>query len=75
MNGLPRIDMARTGQNIIAIRKKQGISVKDLQRVFNFATPNAIYKWQRGEALPTVDNLIVLSSVLSVSVEDIIATA
>lgn len=73
MSEIPRIDMQRTGQNIITLRKKKGISVKDLQKIFNFGTPNAIYKWQRGEALPTIDNLIVLSSVLSVSMEEIIA--
>ncbi|MDD6142849.1 MAG: helix-turn-helix transcriptional regulator [bacterium] len=32
----------------------------------------AIYKWQRGDALPTVDNLVALSAVLGVPVEGIL---
>lgn len=69
---IPTIDMVRTGQNINRLRKKAGISVKDLQDVFGFATPQAIYKWQHGTALPTIDNLVVLAVVLDVRIDDIL---
>ena len=69
---IPIIDMERTGKNINRLRKLTGISVKDLQDVFGFSTPQAIYKWQQGTALPTVDNLVVLASVLDVKIEDIL---
>ncbi|MCH5340143.1 MAG: helix-turn-helix transcriptional regulator [Acetatifactor sp.] len=68
----PAIDMARTGQNITNLRKRAGMSVKDLQEFFGFATPQAIYKWQRGLALPTIDNLVVLAAVFQVKLEDIL---
>lgn len=68
----PSIDMARTGQNITNLRKRAGMSVKDLQEFFGFATPQAIYKWQRGLALPTIDNLVVLAAVFQVKLEDIL---
>ncbi len=71
---LPVIDMARTGQNIGRLRKQAGLSVKDLQDIFGFATPQAIYKWQQGVALPTIDNLVVLAAVLQVRVDDILVT-
>ena len=45
---IPTIDMVKTGQNINCLRKLAGISVKDLQDIFGFATPQAIYKWQHG---------------------------
>ena len=70
----PAIDMAKTGQNIVILRKRVGLSVRDLQEVFGFATPQAIYKWQQGLALPTIDNLVVLATVLNVSIDDIIVT-
>ena len=69
---IPTIDMVRTGQNINRLRKQAGVSVKDLQNVFGFATPQAIYKWQHGAALPTIDNLVVLASVLGVRIDDIL---
>ena len=69
---IPTIDMVRTGQNINRLRKMAGISVKDLQDVFGFSTPQAIYKWQHGTALPTIDNLVVLAAVLEVRIDDIL---
>lgn len=69
---IPTIDMVRTGQNINRLRKLAGVSVKDLQDVFGFATPQAIYKWQHGTALPTIDNLVVLAAVLGVRIDDIL---
>ena len=71
---IPAIDMAKTGQNIVVLRKQAGLSVKDLQDAFGFATPQAIYKWQQGLALPTIDNLVVLAALLGVSIDDIIVT-
>ncbi|MBR5659026.1 MAG: helix-turn-helix transcriptional regulator [Lachnospiraceae bacterium] len=72
MNTLPAIDMAATGRNIIRMRRAAGMSVKDLQAVFGFATPQAIYKWQHGTAMPTVDNLVALALIFGVSIEEII---
>jgi len=69
---IPTIDMVRTGQNINRLRKAAGISVRDLQDVFGFGTPQAIYKWQHGTALPTIDNLVVLAAVLGVKVDDVL---
>ena len=71
---IPAIDMAKTGQNIVVLRKRAGLSVKDLQDAFGFATPQAIYKWQQGLALPTIDNLVVLAALLGVPIDDIIVT-
>ena len=72
MNVWPVIDMTATGCNIIRLRKNAGLTVKDLQTIFGFSTPQAIYKWQRGTAMPTVDNLIVLAAVFGVTIDDII---
>ena len=69
---IPAIDMAQTGQNITILRKKANLSVKDLQDVFGFGTPQAIYKWQKGIALPTIDNLVVLAALLGVKIDDIL---
>ncbi len=74
MVNLPVIDMVRTGQNIARLRKQAGLSVRDLQDIFGFATPQAIYKWQQGVALPTIDNLVVLAAVLQVRLDDILVT-
>ena len=74
MRQIPVIDMTRTGQNITILRKRAGLSVRDLQDAFGFGTPQAIYKWQQGLALPTIDNLVALAVLLDVTVDDIIVT-
>ena len=71
---IPTIDLALTGANIVKLRKSAGLSVADIQIVFGFNSPQAIYKWQSGAALPTVDNLIVLAALFGVRIDDILVT-
>ena len=68
----PVIDLAATGENIIRLRKARGLTVRDLQNWFGFEEPQAIYKWQQGKSLPTVDNLYALGALLEVPIEDIL---
>lgn len=72
MNAIPAINMAATGRNIAKLREAAGLTVKELQEIFGFATPQAIYKWQHGTAMPTIDNLVVLAAVLAVPMDAII---
>ena len=69
---MPAIDMVATGRNITRMRQAAGLSVKDLQSFFGFATPQAIYKWQHGTAMPTIDNLVALAMIFNVSMDDIV---
>ena len=71
---LPVVNMQQTGQNITMLREQRGISVKQLQCMMGFATPQAIYKWQHGESLPTVDNLVALSAIFAVPIDAILIT-
>lgn len=68
----PVIDLVETGKNITRLMKLNGISVKDLQDIFGFEHPQAIYKWKRGECLPTIDNLIILATVFHTTIDKII---
>ena len=68
----PVIDMAATGENILRLRKAKGLTVRDLQDWFGFEEPQAIYKWQKGKSLPTVDNLYALGALLEVPMEQIL---
>ena len=72
MFNMPIIDMVATGRNIMRLREAAGLTVRDLQDIFGFSTPQAIYKWQHGTAMPTIDNLVVLAAVLEVPMDEII---
>lgn len=68
----PVIDPVATGKNIMRLREERGMTVRDLQAYFGFEDPQAIYKWQRGKTLPSVDNLYALGSLLNVHMDDIL---
>lgn len=68
----PVIDLVATGKKIHQLREESGLSVRDLQCFFGFEDPTAIYHWQNGKNLPTVDNLCALSKILGVSMDEII---
>ena len=69
---MPTINMVATGRNITRLRQATGMTVKDIQDIFGFATPQAIYKWQHGTAMPTIDNLVVLAAVFNVTIDQIL---
>lgn len=66
------IDTRETGLRIYKLREQAGLSVNDLQNIFDFGTPQAIYKWQYGACLPSLSHLVNLARVFGVSVEDIL---
>ena len=68
----PVIDLPATGENILRMRESRGFSVRDLQQFFGFDAPQAIYKWQRGQTLPSVDNLFALAALFRVSIDEIL---
>ncbi|MBR3494118.1 MAG: helix-turn-helix domain-containing protein [Clostridia bacterium] len=68
----PVINLAETGRRIERQRREAGLTVRDLQTYFGFEYPQAIYKWQHGECLPTVDNLLALARLLRVPMEDLL---
>lgn len=68
----PTINLVKTGKNIERLRKERGISVRELQAYFGFEQPQAIYKWQWGRCLPSVDNLFALGKILHVPMQEIL---
>jgi len=68
----PTINLIKTGENILALRLQKGLSVRALQQMLGFATPQAIYKWQQGLTLPSVDNLVALSAILDTPIDKIL---
>lgn len=66
------IDLKATGKNIARLRKEHGYSVADLQAYFGFEAPQAIYKWQNGQSLPSTDNLYAMGYLFNVTLDEIL---
>lgn len=68
----PVLDPRATGARIKELRKQKHLKVEDISRFMGFESVQAVYKWQRGESLPTVDNLYALSRLFETPVDDIL---
>ena len=68
----PVLDARATGARIKELRKARHLTVEDVARFMGFESEQAVYKWQRGDSLPTVDNLYALSRLFGTTVDDIL---
>ena len=66
------VDIKETGRNIAFLRKRAGMSVKNLKEVIGGISLQAIYQWERGGRIPSIDNLIILSEIFHVEMDEII---
>ena len=68
----PVVDLKATGVQIKSLRIKSGYTVHDIQALFGFEYPQAIYAWESGKSIPTIDNLLVLTHLFDATVEEIV---
>lgn len=69
---MPTIDLLATGVHIGALMKENGVTAADVAEIMGFSTRNAVYKWMKGESLPTLDNILILADLLDVTIEEIL---
>lgn len=69
---MPVIDTKATGQNIKIMMKARGFKIADIQEKCGFNTPQAVFKWMRGDAMPTIDNMVIIADMFGVTVDAII---
>ncbi|MBR3515331.1 MAG: helix-turn-helix transcriptional regulator [Lachnospiraceae bacterium] len=67
------VDTVQTGQNIKTIIRQKGMKIADIQSAFGFNTPQAIYKWFRGDSMPTIDNIVMMTEIFGVRMDEIVA--
>ncbi|XMB72821.1 helix-turn-helix transcriptional regulator [Mycoplasmatota bacterium WC30] len=63
--------IAKTGNRISSLRKNRNLSQEDLAELLNVSR-QTISKWENQEVLPDAYNLIGLSKIFSVSVDEIL---
>ena len=66
------IDMEKTGNNLRKYAYACGYSVKDIQQYLGLSCPQPVYRWFKGTILPSVDNLMRLSELFHVHMEDLL---
>ena len=73
MATIPRINTVETGRNIRQLRRERGLSIQDVQNAL-LVNRQTVFKWQRGDTLPTLDNLVILADLFNVKLDDIVVT-
>ena len=70
----PVIDPVETGRNLKKLIQGSGLTATKVGRMLGLADMSTLYKWLRGDALPGIDNMLALSFLLKVSINDILVT-
>lgn len=68
----PTLNLKETGNRIHTLRVNSGYTMEEIADYMGFAGPQAVYKWEWGKSLPTVDNLFALSKLFGVTIENIL---
>ncbi|MCR5494987.1 MAG: helix-turn-helix domain-containing protein [Treponema sp.] len=68
----PVINLQKTGKNIKLMRERRGLSVQGLADYMEFEAVQTVYNWQAGKALPTLENLKILSDLFNTPMEEIL---
>lgn len=66
------IDQHRTGKKLKIMLKLAGYDVKYLQEYLNLSCPQPVYRWFKGQTLPSVEKLCALSNLLGVHMEELL---
>lgn len=66
------LNMVRTGYNIRKAIIESGYTYEEIAEFLELSTPRVIYQWVKGKKLPSTLNLVKLSLIFNVQLEDIL---
>ena len=69
------IDKYRTGHLLKESLHSSQLTIKDLREILCMEYPRSIYRWFKGESLPTVDHFYALHLIFNRSMEDLLWTS
>lgn len=64
--------MIETGKRLKKLAQRNGYTVKDIQQYLGLSCPQPVYRWYKGVILPSVDNLLRLSELYQVHMEELL---
>lgn len=66
------INMEETGANIRRLVKESGYSVRDIMAITGISTEQAVYKWFRGDSIPAIETMLILSNALGIEIKELL---
>lgn len=68
-----KVDLKETGKKIKSQMAKQGMSADDVTQALGYSDRTTIYRWCRGETMPSYENLVNLSILFRCKIRDLAA--
>lgn len=68
----PMINMEASGSRIKECVIRSGYTTKEITEYMGFRHPKSVYAWYRGASLPSLENMMALSVLLGVSVNELL---
>ena len=68
----PQIDNKKTGAWLRSLCKHYGYTVKDIQDYLHISSNQAVYEWFNGHTLPSVNNLLALSNLFGIPMNQLL---
>ena len=66
------INMEKTGANIKRLIKASGYTVRDIMEITGLSTEQAVYKWFRGDSIPSTETQLILCKVLDLDITELL---
>ena len=66
------INMEKTGANIKRLIKASGYTVRDIMEITGLSTEQAVYKWFRGDSIPSLEAQLILCKVLDLDITELL---
>ena len=68
---IAELDTVATGYKIKSLMDERNVSIRDVSD-FMKVSFQAVYRWQKGETLPTISNMYILGQLLGTDVDDLL---
>lgn len=65
------LDCVKIGKKIYDLRTKQHLNQEELAHIL-YVSRQAISRWEIGDAMPSIDNVVELSKIFSISIEELL---
>lgn len=69
---MDRISKKETGKKLRKEMLKRGLTVRDIQNALALESPQAVYKWLNGKALPSLENMLIIGRLFQMPLEQLL---
>ena len=66
------INIRETGHHLKMLCEQNNVTAALIQNIFQFKSPQTIYRWFRGETLPSVEYLLILAELFNQPLEELL---